>query len=161
MMKLQFHWMDEASAQAVVGWQYEPPYDIYNMASDDLKADMAYLLNPDYFFHAIYDEIGELAAFCSFGADAQVPGGDYSQEALDMGMGIRPNLTGQGNGRFFAQAVLQFAQVTFAPTLYRVTIAEFNKRAQNVWQGVGFQVVAKFESKEGKRPFLIFTHESQ
>ncbi len=157
MMKFHFQLMNEAGARAVLGWRYEPPYDVYNMVSDDPEADMAYLLNPNYFFHNIHDGAGEIVGFCSFGYDAQVPGGDYDQEALDIGMGIRPNLTGQGNGRFFAQAVLQFAHTAFEPTLYRVTIAEFNTRAQKVWQNVGFQKVARFESREGKRPFLIFT----
>lgn len=156
-MKFHFQLINEPSAWAVVGWRYEPPYDVYNMASDDPEADVVYLLNPNYFFHSIHDETGEVVGFCSFGYDAQVPGGDYNQEALDIGLGIRPNLTGQGNGRFFAQAVLQFAHTTFEPMLYRVTIAEFNTRAQKVWQGVGFRVVDKFESREGKRPFLIFT----
>lgn len=159
MSKFHFQLINEASAWTVVGWQYPPPYDVYNMASDDPAADVEYLLNPNYFFHSIHDGKGEVVGFCSFGYDAQVPGGEYSQEALDIGLGIRPNLTGQGNGRFLAQAVLQFAQATFAPTLYRVTIAEFNKRAQKVWQSVGFQVVAKFESREGKRPFLILVKE--
>ncbi len=49
-----------------------------------------------------------LEGFCSFGADGQVAGGDYSGQCLDIGMGIWPDLTGRGNGKRYAQAVVSY-----------------------------------------------------
>ena len=53
---------------------------------------------------------------CSFGIDAQVPGGDYSAQALDVGLGLRPDHTGQGLGVTFLGAILAFAQERYSPT---------------------------------------------
>lgn len=108
-------------------------------------------------FYAVWDEdAAELVAYVSFGPDGQVPGGDYSQPALDIGMGVRPDLTGQGLGDQFLTTAVSFARQTFSPSKLRVTIAVFNKRAQRLCQKAGFVEVDRFESENGGRPFLIF-----
>lgn len=49
----------------------------------------------------------ELVGFFSFGAEAQVPGGDYDNaKALDIGLGMRPDLTGKSLGLGFVEAGL-------------------------------------------------------
>ncbi len=99
---------------------------------------------------------GDLAAFCSFGTDGQVGGGDYSLPALDIGMGVHPANTGRGLGCMFAGAAVEYATQNFSEPRLRVTIAEFNLRAQKVWQRHGFVPVLRFISNFGKRPFIIF-----
>jgi ribosomal-protein-alanine N-acetyltransferase len=162
LFPLQLAPISHQAASMMLEWHYPPPYDIYNVSSanpDDLAATIEYLLHPDnQFFEISHSELG-LAGFCSFGYDGQVPGGDYSQPGLDIGMGVRPDLTGQGFGKFFAQAVLRFGTKKFQPALFRVTIAAFNKRAQRVWQRQGFQSVQKFVHQGTKRPFIIFTRQ--
>jgi [ribosomal protein S18]-alanine N-acetyltransferase len=158
---LRFTPMDEANARRFVRWQYQPPYDLYNMAEtpEAVEAAVSYFLDPAIHCTAITDEAGDLLAFCTFGRDGQVAGGDYSAEALDIGMGIRPDLTGQGLGGRFAQAVLDFARYTFHPPAFRVTIAGFNRRAQRVWQKAGFRPVETFEALHNGRSFTIFVRE--
>ncbi len=56
----------------------------------------------------------------------------------------------------FAGAAIGYALQAFKPPRLRVTIAEFNRRAQKVWQRHGFVPVQRFEARYGKRPFLIF-----
>lgn len=144
----------------VVTWEYEPPYHIYNSNEDFNSIDeaTAYFLDPDYAFHTIFEkESGELVGICSFGNDGRVPGGDYSADALDIGMGIKPSWTGQGHGFEYVQAVIAFAEETFHPTMLRVTIAAFNLRAQRVWQKAGFAEVSRFDARHSKRPFIIYT----
>jgi len=116
----------------MLGWHYETPYDVYDLSGGDEDAVLEDLLPPEYAYHAILSPNGKLVAFCCFGADAQVPGGDYTAQALDIGLGVRPDLTGQGQGSTYVQAVLDFAKRTWSPPAYRVTIAEFNTRAQRV-----------------------------
>lgn len=158
--------MDEASAQAIAGWCYEPPYDVYNLQPDeDVEETVAYLVDPQNAFFAIRGQVGDLEketllAFCSFGTDAQVSGGDYSQDALDIGLGVRPDLTGQGHGLTFVAAVLDFARRRFNPAAFRVTIAEFNERARRVWQKAGFQPTQTFRREYDSRPFVILTREA-
>jgi RimJ/RimL family protein N-acetyltransferase len=148
----------EAHARAMLGWHYEPPYDVYDLGGSDADEVVKSLLAPEYAYHAILSPGGELVAFCCFGADAQVPGGDYTAEALDIGLGVRPDLTGQGRGSAFVQAVLDFAGQTRPSPAYRVTIAEFNARAQRVWQKAGFCRVQRFVSTHSGRPFATYVY---
>jgi ribosomal-protein-alanine N-acetyltransferase len=150
--------LDESAAREIVSWRYEPPYDLYNLENSD--ESIRYALNPDNNFYAMRDEDGKLIGFCSFGSDGQVPGGDYHAPALDIGLGIRPDLTGQGRGSDFVQAVLHFAQSKFQPPMLRVTIAAFNLRAQRVWEKNGFRLSQQFQHAGSGREFVMMLGES-
>jgi RimJ/RimL family protein N-acetyltransferase len=139
-----------------VFWQYEPPYDVYNEDPAQMEAIVDYYLDPQFQCRAMLDKMGEMVGLCSFGADGQVPGGDYSREALDIGLAIRPDLTGQGRGSGFIEAVLDFGRRQYYPPAFRVTIAEFNERAQRVWQKAGFNEVQRFGRESDGLPFIIF-----
>lgn len=149
----------------ILTWRYEPPYDIYNMGSGmvdaiELAEAIDYFLRPQYHFQAMLRQpTGELAAFCSFGQDGQVAGGDYSASAVDIGMGVHPQNTGRGLGHIFAGAAIDFAQEKFKPPRLRVTIAEFNRRAQKVWERHDFVPVQRFHALYSKRPFVIYVRE--
>lgn len=130
------------TAKQIVHWQYDPPYDIYNLDAD--AETILYLLEPKYAYHAIFAEDRVLAGFCSFGLDGQVAGGDYSHDALDVGAGMRPDLTGQGNGAIFIRAILDFGKRQFRPKAFRVTLAAFNQRVQRVCQRLGFVEIGRF-----------------
>ena len=80
--------------------------------------------------------------------------------ALDIGLGIRPNLTGHGKGSGFVEAVLDFANKTYSPDRLRVTIADFNRRAQRVWEKAGFHVVQKFQGGWTNMDFVIMIKSS-
>ena len=100
----------------------------------------------------------DLAGFITFGSDAQVPGGDYTRPATDIGLGIRPDLTGRGRGGRFVAAVVDFARMTFGAAPLRVTIATGNVRARKVWSGSGFTETQRFQSAEmvlGSNEFAV------
>ena len=151
--KLSFSPMIESDARQIVCWRYPPPYDIYNLT--DGEEAILYALDPKNRFFAIVDEREELVGFCSFGQDAQVPGGDYGIDALDIGLGIHPDLTGCGRGIHYVERVLEFAKQKFVPPKFRVTIAAFNKRAQKVWRKAGFHVVERFQHAKSGRWFVM------
>jgi homoisocitrate dehydrogenase len=155
--RFQFRPMDEASARQVLAWRYEPPYEMYNLTSpeDGADATVEFLTDAQNGYYVVDDERGELVAFCCFGADAQVLGGDYAADALDIGLGMRPDLTGRGNGGTYVEAVLDFARRRFMPSAFRVTIAAFNGRARRVWTRAGFQEVQTFERRTDGVPFVI------
>jgi ribosomal-protein-alanine N-acetyltransferase len=160
-MVYRFDPMDEASARAIFQWRYGPPYEVYNLDSADLEDELQLFLDPAHAYHRITDEGGNLVAYCCFGAEAQVPGGDYGQEALDVGMGVRPDLTGQGRGLGFVGAVLDFAAGMFAPAMYRVTVAQFNQRALRVWEKAGFRPVQTFARSGDGMSFVILARPVQ
>jgi len=151
-----FRLADETSVRQVASWRYDRPYDVYNLDPDSTET-LQVLLDPNTACHMFTDECGDLVGFCTFGHDAQVPGGDYSGDALDIGMGIRPDLTGRGNGSVYVSAVLDFAMARFEPTTARVTVAEFNCRARRVWEKIGFRELQRFERIPDAMPFVIMT----
>ena len=148
-----FHLIDESNAHTILNWRYEPPYDLYNYSKEE--ANQQHILHPQNTFYSIVDENSELVAYCSFGQDGQVTGGDYHDQALDIGMGIRPDLTGRGKGAEYANAVLKFADSLFKPKVFRVTIAAFNKRAIRVWQKLGFEHQQSFERESDGMQFIV------
>lgn len=145
-MAYTFHPLTEAEAAAMLRWRYLGEYAIYNMADEPTGNDVAFLLDPRNNYYGIHNVTGEFMAFCCFGADAQVPGGDYSAAALDIGLGLRPDLTGCGLGTDLLAAILAFAQQTYAPTYLRATIARFNARSQRIFAKNGFHESAQFMS---------------
>jgi ribosomal-protein-alanine N-acetyltransferase len=157
-MALRFQPMDEASAREIHSWRYEPPYDIYNADSDKAETFVQTRLDPAYAYHAITNENGDLVGYCCFGADARVPGGDYDTGTLNIGLGLRPDLTGQGRGLAFFEAILDFARRTFGPQALHVTVATFNQRTIRVYEKAGFERMQTFRS-ESDVEFVILVSE--
>ena len=161
--KLLFRPFTIVDLAQVMTWRYEPPYDVYNFSPHAVvENEWPYFEDEkNGRFYTITTPDNELIAFCTFFADAQVPGGDYSEDALDIGLGIRPAWTGlgQGVGLGVITAVLTFANTTFQPTAFRVTIAAFNQRAQRVWQQAGFQLRQRFGRTGDDMAFIIFTRQ--
>lgn len=158
-MPLRLEPIDEARARELLRWRYEPPYELYNMEAESADEVVGFLLDPQNGYYAITDEHGDLVAFCCFGMDAQVPGGDYRAAALDIGLGVRPDLTGQGQGATYVETVIEFGRRTFQPPALRVTIAQFNQRARRVWEKAGFRPVQTFDRMLDAMPFVILVNE--
>ena len=138
----------EADARAILTWRYPEPYEFYNPPDDGRDDDYVHaFLDPDLQFHAVRDRELMLAGFCSYGLDGQVPGGDYSDEALDIGLGMRPELTGMGHGAEFFKAILLHGTAVFAPDHFRLTVAQFNARAMRLYEGFGFREQSRFEQR--------------
>jgi RimJ/RimL family protein N-acetyltransferase len=150
--------MDEAGARDITQWRYDEPYTMYSL-QDQTAVDevVSYLTDPENRIYRIDNAEHALLAFCSFGDDAQVGGGDYDEEAFDVGLGLRPSLTGKGLGPAMIAEVLQFALDHFEVRLFRATIAGFNERAQKAWQKNGFVITQDFARTFDKKPFVILT----
>jgi RimJ/RimL family protein N-acetyltransferase len=116
-----------------------------------------YFLGSDVHCHVLV-ETDELVGFVTFGSDGHVPGGDYTSDALDIGLGIDPALTGGGRGKRYIQAATAFARSAFEVQALRVTIAANNVRAQRAWKSVGFHETGKFVAPDtvmGTKKFVI------
>ncbi len=144
----------------IAAWKYDPPYDVYDIDMDADKA-VGYFLNPDVHCHTLIDG-DDVAGYCTFGRDAQVPGGDYDEAGLDIGMGIDPVRTGTGNGHRYVAAVVAHASEIFHPRQLRVTIAAGNERALRVWSRAGFTEISRFATPRdmmGSNEFVILALE--
>ncbi|MBI9044401.1 MAG: GNAT family N-acetyltransferase [Anaerolineaceae bacterium] len=156
-MKLQINHIDELTIREITKWCYEAPYDIYNIGVENLDQLLTFFLDIQNGYYKVERNNQELIAYCCFGLDGQVPGGDYSMDALDIGLGVRPDLTGKGEGGKFVAEVIDHTWKQFRPAALRVTIAEFNRRAQRVWEKNGFLYHSTFKRNLDGKPFVILT----
>ena len=156
-MKIDYRPADKKSAPEFVKWQYEPPYDVYNCPLEEVEKAIQYNTDPENNVYAMFNQDGKLIGYCSYGKDAQVPGGDYSEDALDIGLMIKPELTGQGLGTILAGGTIQDGIDKYAPAKLRVTIAAFNKRAIRTWEKIGFQHIQTFKRDGDGMEFIIMT----
>jgi len=156
-LQISYQPANEKSAREFLSWRYEPPYDIYNCPPDQVDESVLYNANPENNVFAMFDQQGELVGYCSYGRDAQVPGEDYSEKALDIGMMIKPELTGQGLGAAFAGEVIRNGIENYGPGKLRVSIAVFNHRAIRVWEKNGFRETQTFKRLADGMEFVIMT----
>ncbi len=155
--------MNDEEARAVVSWRYEVPYDFYDMAKD--PEGLAELLGPPERREGYYAVRtgGELVGFFCFGPGGQLPSFDYADDgSLDIGLGLRPDLTGRGLGLEFLLAGLEFGRRQFAPAGFRLAVATFNERAIQVYERAGFGRVTVFthHTDGADHPFLLMTREA-
>jgi ribosomal-protein-alanine N-acetyltransferase len=146
--------MDDGEATRISGWHYEPPYDFYDVTSD--PDDLQELLDPkrrkeDYF--SVFDEAGVLVGFFQFGREGT---------AVGVGLGMRPDLTGQGLGLDYLLAGLEFARERFAPEHFTLSVATFNERAIVVYERAGFRRGDEYmhNTNGGEYPFLSMAREA-
>jgi [ribosomal protein S18]-alanine N-acetyltransferase len=139
-MELRIAPADGETHRELAGWRYPPPYDFYDGDADPV-------LNPERYFGA-FDAQGELVGFYYF---------EPKPPDLDYGLGLRPDLVGQGLGLEFFLAGLEFAHERYEPRRVFLHVAEFNERARRVYERAGFEVVSRhvrsFE-RFGEVPFL-------
>ena len=134
----------EQEATTVLSWRYSDVAVQLQPNADDFVEDLQALLLPAFHYYAVRDSAGDLVGFCCYGEDAQVAGGDYALQALDVGMGLRPDLVGQGRAQGFLQAILHWGNLQFAPEMFRSTVAAVNQRSQRMFARAGFMIVQRF-----------------
>lgn len=145
--------MSDAYAQAITLWRYEPPFSLYDLQ----PGDEGMLMDPALNYHAVLDDTGALAGFACFGEDAQVIGGRYGPDALDIGFGMAPERTGQGGGGGFVEAVCRFAWDELEADRLRLSVATFNSRAIRVYRRLGFRTGQWFigTTRHGALSFVV------
>ena len=152
-MTFRIHPMTEIEAHEIISWRYDPPYSFYDLTEEHLPE----LITEDNRYYAIHDENGTLVGLCCFGTEARVQGGDYLRkepEVIDIGLGLRPNLTGRGLGKRMLLSILDFAYENFSPDRFRATIAQFNLRSIRTFQALGFSMTHSFIRPEDRLRFL-------
>ena len=153
--ELSFRPMDRANARAIIRWRYEAPYDIYNLNAIDIENAVHDYVLPENAYYSVHNRNKKLVGYCCFGREARVPGGDYRADALDVGLGLHPDLTGRGHGRKFVRAILEFARMTYHPGAFRMTVAAWNARAIRLYAHLGFHRIQEFPRETDGELFAI------
>ena len=137
-------------ARSIMTWHYEGAYAAY-----DFGGDPAELLDARSPFFAAHDERGGLVGFCCFGTTAEVSDVGVPRlftgpdRTLSVGLGLRPDLTGQKLGPAFVAAILDFARKQFMPAAFRLYVLTWNHRAQRVYERAGFVPVRAVTNEHG------------
>jgi ribosomal-protein-alanine N-acetyltransferase len=118
-----------AQGEVMAQWRYPGPWAVYDVTGP---------LDPAAGFFAVLDEDGEVAGYACFGLEARVPGLAERPGVLDVGVGMRPDLTGQGRGRAFAEAVLAHCHAVAGTGRLRAVVQEWNARSRSLLTGLGF-----------------------
>ena len=154
MSGYRFRQMEDEEAVEISGWHYEPPYDFYDATSD--ADDLQELLDPkrrkDAYF-SVFDEDGVLVGFFQF---------ERAGKTVDVGLGMRPDLTGQGLGVEYLLAGLEFARGRYAPDRFTLSVATFNERAILVYERAGFRRGTEYmhHTNGGEYLFLSMAREA-
>jgi len=150
----RFRMMSDEEATRISGWHYEPPYDFYDATSD--PDDLEELLDPkrrrDAYF-SVFDGGGVLVGFFQF---------EREGTTVDVGLGMRPDLTGQGLGIEYLLAGLEFARRRYSPENFTLSVATFNERAIRVYERAGFRrnTLYKHYTSGGEHLFLSMSREA-
>jgi RimJ/RimL family protein N-acetyltransferase len=125
---------NETYSPEVLAWHYEPPYDFYDLASD--PEDETAMRDPaqDRHRRAVFGEDGRLDAFWYF---------NWHADVVEVGIGLRPDLTGRGLGESFMRAQLEYAADQWNPATFRLFVAAWNERAIKLYERLGFREVAR------------------
>ena len=124
--------LTDADIRDITSWRYEARYATYDVTGG---------VSPGLGYFAV-EHGGRLVGYCCFGAEARVPGVDEEPGTLDVGYGMRPELTGRGLGRSFVGSILAFGVKRFGPRQLRMLVLRWNERSRRTAERNGFAVVA-------------------
>ncbi|WP_238138870.1 GNAT family N-acetyltransferase [Streptococcus suis] len=110
-------------------WCYQPPLDAYTIsANPKIYAEM---ISPEARggrFFAVIHNAALMGYFCI----------DQDGETVDIRLGMKPSLTGQGNGRAFYQTIEDYLVEHVQPVSINLTVASFHQAAQTLFHALGF-----------------------
>ena len=112
------------------GWHYEPPFDEYDPATDPT-------------------EVAELEAAVGSSLGLAIDDADHvrlagfavctpGEEGMEIGLGLRPDLTGGGLGAAFVSAIVRSLIERWRPRGVWLDVLPWNARAITVYERAGF-----------------------
>ncbi|MFB4166942.1 GNAT family N-acetyltransferase [Virgibacillus sp. JSM 102003] len=135
-MTYAFEIMTQEQAEDIAyNWHYDGIYSFYDMEADE--EDLAEFLdsnkqNSTY----VVTKDSAVVGFFSFNR--------IGNNTIDIGLGMRPDLTGSGSGSEFIKAGMEFAKSNYSPDEITLSVATFNQRAIKVYRKIGFKDVETF-----------------
>ncbi|WP_270179705.1 GNAT family N-acetyltransferase [Alkalihalobacillus sp. CinArs1] len=138
-MNLTIKKMDIEGAKRTLSWVYEPPYDFYNNEVNEEEINERL----DGSYRLLVDENNKVVGFLCSGETAQIPVGHtygvYPDNFIDIGFGMDPNYTGQGNGYEFCTIIMNYIKEQYVRMPIRLSVATFNNRAIHLYEKLGFK----------------------
>ena len=126
-MRVSIRPLVPADVDAMRTWRYDPPYERYDVDADPSDVDL--MLAGEGWFAADDAETSELVGFFEFIATG---------DEIEVGLGLRPDLTGRGLGAEYLAQGLDFAREHWAPATFWLDVYEWNLRAIRAYERAGF-----------------------
>lgn len=129
-------------------WKYDGEYAFYDMTAD--PEDYEELVTPekrgDRYF-SVFDGDELTGFFC-----VEQDGAD-----VEIGLGLRPDLTGRGRGKAFLEGILRFVRENYLFEKIKLDVVSFNQRAIRVYERAGFLKTgtAKVSTNGGVYDFVL------
>jgi ribosomal-protein-alanine N-acetyltransferase len=129
--------MTAVDATAIAGWHYDGVYSFYDWDQDE--DDLAELLDPTEWGRRYFavDRDACLAGFFVVKLEDRV---------AELGLGLRPDLTGRGLGAELVATGVRFAEGLGAERC-TLAVAAFNRRAITVYGRAGFVEVERYRHR--------------
>ncbi len=122
--------MEQSEALEIADrWKYDGEYAFYNMTADpeDYEEIVTAEERGDRYF-SVFDGDELTGFFC-----VEQEGAD-----VEIGLGLRPDLTGRGRGKVFLEEILRFVWENYSFEKIKLDVASFNQRAVKVYERAGF-----------------------
>jgi hypothetical protein len=126
---------DEQFARTVQTWRYPAALQRYDFSDDPFERQ--WLCHPSHGCWQITDQQQQPFGFAVIGQHAQVAGGRYHGVAIDVLVGIRPDLLDQQHGYDLAACVVTHTHQIHPTVPIRVSVPSFHHRALTLWQRFG------------------------
>jgi ribosomal-protein-alanine N-acetyltransferase len=143
--------LNRDEALAVAAWRYSGELAMYD-SEPGQEVALLTMTGEGYGYYALLQN-DDFVGYCCFGPEGRVPGQPApTDDLLDLGGGLRPDLIGKGLGAVGLPVILAFARERFSPPGFRTAIASFNRRSIVLCRWAGFRPSCMF-SGPGRREF--------
>lgn len=122
--------MKQSEAEIIANnWKYEGVYSFYDMTDDieDYEEIISEEQRGERYFSVLYNK--ELYGFFCV---------EQEKDTIEIGLGMKPQCTGKGNGVTFVNNILKFVSSKYSYDTIILDVASFNKRAIKVYERAGF-----------------------
>lgn len=132
--------LTEEHCRDICAWTYPPPYDVYRFKPwEQMLSLQEEFADPDIRanqYRAVLDAHGRLSGFAQFFPIVGV---------TRLGLGMRPDLCGGGNGVRFVEAIVEEARRRTPHNQIDLEVTVWNKRAIRAYIQAGFAITDTYE----------------
>lgn len=135
-MRFTFEPLTLHDVRAIAAWRYEGQYAYYDLSVSQLFTS--------WLLCHLTRQLGVYSVYAANDGPVGIFTYIIERDTVEIGLAMRPDLTGKGNGLEFVHAGISFAKQRYSPRHLRLTVAVFNQRARRVYERAGFTPVRSF-----------------
>lgn len=147
--------MDSSHGAEICGWSYKPPYNIYEwMPWEQMQTLGIEFGDPQLRKEQYVSIVNEQGVLCGFAQLFPMEG------VVRLGIGMRPDLCGQGMGYSFMKPIVEAAIARYPEREVDLEVLTWNQRAIRTYQKCGFTITDTYERRTptGNKPFYCMVY---